>query len=287
MSRVTLVTRTIVVVLSLLVFAALAVEAHAQAVTAQTEIKAVTGRVEMLRQGQQWRAATVGSKLAEGDEIRAWSGASAELQLPDGTSLLLAENSRLTVTKVAIDPQTRSRMGVFHLSVGKVRAALAQSAIQLVQARQSNFVITTPGGVAAARGTIYIVSYDPATATTLVAVVRGTVLFIDCLTGNFVNIGLNNYVSQTGSQPITGVVPTSSLPTAVQDALTSASNPNTQNQRAITGSPPDVCADFAFVQSLLGRIVDQGPAPVVQTGTLTTGDTVGRDQAASTTGQGL
>lgn len=160
MSTFPLLWRTIVV-LSLLVAVASIQEAYAQAMAVETEIKAVTGRVEVLRHGQtQWRAATVGTKLAEGDEIRAWSGASAELELPDATSLLLAENSRLTVTKVAIDPQTKSRTGVFHLSVGKVRAALAQSAIQLVQARRSNFVITTPGGVAAARGAVFVMTHD-------------------------------------------------------------------------------------------------------------------------------
>jgi hypothetical protein len=40
------------------------------------------------------------------------------------------------------------------LVVGKVRAAIAQTAITLVRARQSNFAISTPTAVAAARGTI-------------------------------------------------------------------------------------------------------------------------------------
>lgn len=150
-----------IVALSFLVFIAVVPEVHAQAVAVQAEIKALTGRVEVLRRGQtQWSAATVGAKLAEGDEIRAWSGASAELELPDATSIVVAENTRLAVTKVAVDPQNRSRIGVFHLAVGKVRATLAEGALKLVQSRQSNFAITTPGGVAAARGTTFVISYD-------------------------------------------------------------------------------------------------------------------------------
>ena len=239
-------------------------EAHAQIAPAQTEIKALAGRVEVLRRGQtQWVAATVGTKLNEGDEIRAWSGASAELLLPDATSIVVAENTRLAVTKVAVDPQSRSRVGVFHLAVGKVRAALAQSAIQLVQNRQSNFAITTPGGVAAARGTIFVVNYNAVTSQTLVAVVRGQVAFIDCISGNFRNISVNQYVTMTGGQPISGVVPTTSLPEAVQNLLTAPASPGTAGQRAIADrTPPGDCADFGQVLTLLTRAgLTAGPPP--------------------------
>ena len=158
---VTAFTRRTLAALSFLVFVSMVCEAQAQAVATQAEIKTVNGRVEVLRKGQsQWNAATVGAKLAEGDEIRAWGGASAELELPDGTNLVVAENTRLAVTKVAIDPQNKSRIGVFHLAVGKVLASIAEGAIKLVQSRQSNFAITTPGGVAAARGTTFVISYD-------------------------------------------------------------------------------------------------------------------------------
>jgi hypothetical protein len=44
--------------------------------------------------------------------------------------------------------------------VGKVRAVIAQTAITLVRARQSNFAISTPTAVAAARGTILWVLHD-------------------------------------------------------------------------------------------------------------------------------
>ena len=239
-------------------------EAHAQIASAQTEIKALTGRVEVLRRGQtEWAAATVGTKLNDGDEIRAWSGASAELLLPDATSIVVAENTRLAVTKVAVDPQSRSRVGVFHLAVGKVRSALAQSAIQLVQNRQSNFAITTPGGVAAARGTIFVVGYNAVTSQTLVAVVRGQVAFIDCITGNFRNIGVNQYTTLTGGQPMSGVVPTTSLPEAVQNLLTAPANPTTAGQRAINDrTPPGDCADFGQVLTLLTRVgLVTGPPP--------------------------
>jgi hypothetical protein len=102
----------------------------------------------------------IGAQLVEGDDIRAFSGAQAELALPDTSTVLLAENSRLLMTKIEYDQQKQSRIVLLHLVVGKVRAAIAQTAITLVRARQSNFGISTPTAVAAARGTIVWVYTD-------------------------------------------------------------------------------------------------------------------------------
>jgi len=125
------------------------------------EIKRVIGRVEILQKGQtQWIPAVNGTPLAEGDDIRAYSGASAELALPDTSTVVLTENSRLLMTKMEFDSQNRSRLVLLHLAVGKVRATIAQAAVALARARQSNFAISTPTAVAAARGTIMWVFTD-------------------------------------------------------------------------------------------------------------------------------
>ena len=133
----------------------------AQQAAASVELKRVIGRVEILHKGQtQWVPAVIGARLAEGDDIRAFSGASAELALPDTSTVVLAENSRLLLTKLEFDQQNRSRLVLLHLAVGKVRATIAQAAITLARARQSNFAISTPTAVAAARGTIMLVFTD-------------------------------------------------------------------------------------------------------------------------------
>ena len=148
------------------VLAALLVLALAGPVTAQqalpgAELTRVVGRVELLSKGQtQWIPAVVGAKLTEGDDIRAYSGASAELALPDTSTVVVAENSRLLLTKMEYDPQSQSRLMLLHLVVGKVRATVAQAAISLARVRQSNFAISTPTAVAAARGTILWVFTD-------------------------------------------------------------------------------------------------------------------------------
>jgi len=155
-------------VLGVLLALPLTESALAQQAPASAELKRVIGRVEVLRKGQtQWIPAVIGARLVEGDDIRAFSGAQAELALPDTSTVQLAENSRLLLTKLEYDQQNQSRIVLLHLVVGKVRAAIAQTAITLVRTRQSNFGISTPTAVAAARGTIVWLSYD---GTTLIAV---------------------------------------------------------------------------------------------------------------------
>ena len=148
-------------VLGVLWQAALVHPVAAQQAGASVELKRAVGRVEILRKGQnQWLPAVVGARLVEGDDIRAFSGASADLAFPDTSTVMLAENSRLLLTKLEFDQQQQSRLVLLHLAVGKLRAAIAQTAITLARARQSNFAITTPTAVAAARGTIAWVFTD-------------------------------------------------------------------------------------------------------------------------------
>ena len=153
-----LVTATILGVLWL---AALVHPAPAQQAGASVELKRVVGRVEILRTGQtQWVPGVVGARLVEGDDIRAFSGASADLAFPDTSTVVLDENSRLLVSKLEFDQQRQSRLVLLHLVVGKLRAVIAQTAITLARARQSNFAISTPTAVAAARGTIVWIFTD-------------------------------------------------------------------------------------------------------------------------------
>ena len=133
----------------------------AQQSAPSAELKRVVGRVELLSKGQtQWIPAVVGARLAEGDDIRCYAGASAELVLPDTSTVALTENSRLLLTRMEYDPQSQSRLVLLHLVVGKVRATVAQAAVTLARVRQSNFAISTPTAVAAARGTILWVFTD-------------------------------------------------------------------------------------------------------------------------------
>ena len=91
-------------------------------------VKAVTGRAEVQRKGDvDWVATAPGARLAEGDNIRAHAGSSAVLDLPDGSTIFVAENSRIVVSRLEFDPQSQARQALFHLAVGKVRAVVSQA----------------------------------------------------------------------------------------------------------------------------------------------------------------
>ena len=148
-------------ILGVLLSATLVSPAAAQQPRSGAALTSIVGSVEILRAGQtQWAPAVVGAQLVEGDDIRAFSGASAEMVLPDKSQIVLVENSRLHLTKMEFNPQQQSRLVLLHLAVGKLRAAISQAGITLVRARQSNFAISTPTAVAAARGTILWVFTD-------------------------------------------------------------------------------------------------------------------------------
>lgn len=170
-----------VVVLAAVVLLALPQAASAQQ-PAAAELTRVIGRVEVLRKGQtQWGPAVIGANLVEGDDIRAFSGASAELTLPDTSTVVLAENSRLLLSKLEFDKARQTRTVLVHLAIGKVRAVIAQAAIALVRARQSNFAITTPTAVAAARGTVVWVFTDGQSSLVAVEPQAGIPSRVDCL----------------------------------------------------------------------------------------------------------
>jgi len=147
----------------------------------------VAGRVEILPVGQPtWVPATVGASLSVGAEIRAFEGGWAEIRLADGSSVVLAENSRLVVTRLESDAQSGRRASVFHLVVGKVRVAIAKAAITLIRFRESDFAITTPTAVAAARGTGWSTMHI--TFTTMVGH-EDDFLCLDTLTGFLTPLG--------------------------------------------------------------------------------------------------
>jgi hypothetical protein len=161
----------LIVVLGGMLLIGLADPAPARAATGTAQVRTVTGRVEIQRNGEtQWIPAGVGARLAEGDNIRAHAAASAVLDLPDGSTLFVAENSRVVVTKLEVDAQNSARQILVHLVVGKVRALVSKASIALVRARQSSFAISTPTAVAAARGTDFEVTFNAARQAMGVAV---------------------------------------------------------------------------------------------------------------------
>src|SRR5262245_38200191 len=210
--------------------------AQAQMQPASAELVRAVGRVDVMPKGQAtWSAASVGARLVEGDQIRALAGGAADLTLPDGSTILVAENSRFAVTKLDYDAASRDRDASFHVVAGKVRAQVSQAAVSLVRAGQSNFNISTPNGVAAIRGTVVISTFNPATQETVAYVfpspgqspASARVTFVNHA-GQSATITAGQFVRQLGNQPLGAPTLVGTLPAAVPAALQTAQNVSTQ-----------------------------------------------------------
>ncbi len=224
-------------VLGALIVLALPHPSRAQQPAVSAELTRVVGRVEILRKGQtQWIPAVIGAHLVEGDDIRAFSGAWAELALPDKSTVVLAENSRLLLAKLEFDRQNQTRVVLLHLAVGKLRAAIAQASIALVRARQSSFAISTPTAVAAARGTI-VLAWTDANNTIFAVESELSGLLpsrVDCIPLRGVPGGgpLKGQTIFAGSQSMQ-----CGTPTPINPQFLTLSNPDTALAPAMAGGP--------------------------------------------------
>lgn len=85
--------------LGVLLLPALFSVATAQGRAAAT-VTRLEGRVEIMRQQRStWVPAVVGVQLAVGDAVRTFGASSALLELSDGSTFLVVENSRLVVSQ--------------------------------------------------------------------------------------------------------------------------------------------------------------------------------------------
>lgn len=231
---------------------------EAQLPAANAEIKTVRGRAEVLRKSQsQWAPLAQGARLGEGDQVRTGPGASIDVALPDGSSILVAENTRYVVTRLQYSAGSRERNFGFHVVVGKIKADVSRVAVQAARARQANFFVSTPNGVAAVRGTIVIILFNPATGQTLVAVLpspgqppaTAVVTFISLATGTVTTITGNNFVTLVPGQPPSAPANLNTLPPAILQVLQTAAN------TATAGSPLLVATDIEIppgIQDVVG-----------------------------------
>jgi hypothetical protein len=280
------------IALALIVLGA-ALPAAAQLRPSTAQITRVAGRVEVQRSGQAaWAAATVGGTLAAGDHIRAMAGGSAELSLADGSTILVAENTRFVVTKLEYDAQSRERNALFHLAAGKVRAQVSKASVQLTRARQSNFAISTPAGVAAVRGTIPVVFYNPQTRQAIIFSIpspgedpsAARVTYLNFATGQVITIPGQNFITQIGNDPFSALTAIFSLSPQAQAQIQSPSNPSTAGVPQIT-APTIIIVSEAEMNAALAQIfgpgVATGPTEIPGGGPTVTTTDLGRSIATN------
>jgi hypothetical protein len=91
--------------------------------------------------------------VQSGDELRTGSGATVMLELPDGSYMVVSENSTLTIQ----DFWNGDLKSLVDVMIGKVRFY-----IQRLGGRPNPYRVTTPTALIAVRGTIFEVTVDEA-----------------------------------------------------------------------------------------------------------------------------
>jgi hypothetical protein len=273
----------IAVLLGVLAVAAWA-PAEAQMRPVSAEVVRVTGQVEALPRGlTQWTPVTVGARFVEGDQVRALAASSADLNLPDGSTIFVAENTRFAVTKLDYDAQSRERTTALHVVTGKLKAQVSQAAVQLVRTRQSNFSISTPSGVAAVRGTITIVFYNDATQETVVfalpspgqAAAAARVNYVS-RTGVSIVVTGGNFTRQVGNNSPSRQTSIGTLSPAAQAALQQVANNATATSNALTDNTV-VIMTFQELEQILSLGTTGGVTGAGGGTDTDTGNTIGRD----------
>ncbi len=142
----------------------LAAAANALAATGAGNVVRVRGDVEVTGPNRSLEA-RVGLVLNEADRVLTRERSRAKMLFRDDSILTLGENSVLSVRQYLYSPENKRADSIYELLDGRLRAVVGRG----------SFRVETPTAYAAARGTIFIIWYDPETRVTGVAVVEGEV----------------------------------------------------------------------------------------------------------------
>ena len=95
-----------------------------------------------------WENVADGEEVRLGDSFRTGENGRLKMIFDDKSILILAEKSRIEITRLIYDPATRRRESLFKLYEGKVRALVGE-----MFGASSKFEIESPTAVAGAKGT--------------------------------------------------------------------------------------------------------------------------------------
>ena len=126
--------------------------------TVQTAtLEEVRGSVEVIpADGATWHPVFSGIEVGPGDRIRTGAQASVTIEFPDGSRTELDANTELTVVELRVRRDGGSRTVFLRQWLGRT-----QNYVHPMPAAASLFKIETPSGVAAVRGTRFVVEVAP------------------------------------------------------------------------------------------------------------------------------
>ena len=119
-------------------------------------VAAIESRVEVQRQGS-WSDLGLGDTLRAGDSVRSDAQGRLRLVLSDGSVVVVASNSQLTLDAHLFNPAEKGgAKSVLTLLKGKIRALVSE-----YYRGGGSFDVQTPTAVSGVRGTDFVVLFDP------------------------------------------------------------------------------------------------------------------------------
>ena len=119
-------------------------------------ISKVSGDVKIMTKGSNApHDATINEIIGEGDSITTGSNGAIAIRFDNGNALNLKPDTKLSITRLTIDPKTGEYENLFEASTGKVRARIENLK------GKSKFEVKTPTAISGARGTIMYVEVLP------------------------------------------------------------------------------------------------------------------------------
>ncbi|MEK6743389.1 MAG: FecR family protein [Nitrospirota bacterium] len=109
--------------------------------------------------------ARIKDALLESDSVVTRDKARVKMLFRDDSILTLGANSKLVIKKYLYSPESKRAESIYELADGRLRSVVGSS----------GFKVTTPTAFAAARGTVFTVSYNMETGATEITVLEGSV----------------------------------------------------------------------------------------------------------------
>lgn len=168
----------------------------AQAAEKAADVVYLKGKAVIERQ-KRTIDAQLRSALLETDNIVTKERSRAKMLFRDDSIVTLGSKSKLVIKQYLYNPASKRSESIYELADGKLKAVVSGG----------SFKVATPTAFAAARGTVFVVWYDPATGTTGIGVIEGTVSFGSAAGGPGLVIGAGTMSTITGGNPPTAPAP--------------------------------------------------------------------------------
>jgi len=154
----------------LLVVALFVVLARASLAQDIGKVAIIEGTVEIGR-ASTWTAASIGTTIAVGDQIRTDARGRARIVFQDGSVLNVGTNTQVGIEQQSSDADKGSWSSRIQLLKGRIRPLVGD----YYQRPGSVYEIESPTAVTGVRGTEFIMTYDPVGDVSQVVGVTGTV----------------------------------------------------------------------------------------------------------------